>query len=162
MKYFAKSFVSKKNTPIFAPEFLTLVTSNSALMEAAFFVSARNSDSIDCCTLSGSRFIALLTSPNVRVQQSFFINSFLIRQMETSVRNASKAKHSTLTGTLSGAKSARIPAIAVRTGKVNRPEHLLLGEVLNYIDTAGSQQIRVIYNACGGRVDNCKDRRAAV
>jgi len=108
-----------KNTPIFTSEFLTLHTSNSAPKEAAFFVSAHNTDSIDCCIPSDGRFMALLTCANVRDQQSFFIHTFLIRQMHTSVKNASKAKHSTLTSTPCGAKSACIPAITMRTGKVN-------------------------------------------
>jgi len=86
-----------KNTSIFAAEFLTSQPSNSASNEAAFFVSARNINSIDCCSLSGSRFIALLTVANVGVQQSFFFISFLNRQMQPSNKNASTAKQSTRT-----------------------------------------------------------------
>ena len=85
--------------------------------------------------------------------------------MNTSVRNAGKAKHSTLTGTLSGAKSARIPAITVRAGKVKRP-NLILGEILNFVDNASQRQLQIIYNACGQRmtrqVINYKVGRAAV
>ena len=68
-----KMFADKKISSIFAAE-LTMPTSSSALHEAAFFVSARKSDSIGCCIPSGSRFIALLTLAIVREQQSFFIN----------------------------------------------------------------------------------------
>ena len=154
-----------KNPPIFAPEFLTVNSSYSAFIEAAFFVSARNSDSIGCCTPSGSRFIALLTSSHVRDQQSFFIHSFLIRQMNSSVKNASKVKHSTLTSTPRGARSARIPALTVRTGIVNRP-NLILGELLNFVDNATQRQIKIIYNACcqrmTGQMINGKVRRVAV
>ena len=137
-----------KNIPTFASE-LSLPTTNSALVEAAFFVIAWFLVVIDCCTLSGSRFIALLSLANDGFSSLFLYHTFLISQkMPTTVRNAGKAKHSTLTGAPCGAKSARIPAITVRAGKVNRPEHLLLGEVLNYIDTAGSRQLQVIYRAC--------------
>ena len=45
-----------------------------------------------------------------------------------------------------------IPVITVRAGKVNRPKSLILGEVLNYVDTAGVRQLQIIYNACGQRV----------
>ena len=83
--------------------------------------------------------------------------------METSVKNASKAKHSTLTGTLSGAKSARIPAITVRGGKVKRP-NFILGELLNYVDNASRRQLQIICNACGQRMEaiNEKVGRVAV
>ena len=45
-----------------------------------------------------------------------------------------------------------IPVITVRAGKVKRPKSLILGEVLNYVDTAGARQLQIIYNACGQRV----------
>jgi len=95
--FFYKNFANTKNNRIFAPEYLSLQPTNSALVEAAFFGSVHNFNSIDCCTLTGSRFIALLSVANDGVQQSFFINSFLISQMQPTVRNASKAKNSTLT-----------------------------------------------------------------
>ena len=161
IKFFQKNLHISKNIPTFASN-LSLRATFQVFIVAAFFVSACKSNSIDCCSLTGSRCKALLSLSNDGVQQSFFINSFLISQMRATVRNASKAKHSTLTSTLSGAKSARIPAITVRTGKVKRPKNLLLGEVLNYIDTAGSRQLQVIYNACGGRVSNGKVGRVAV
>ena len=108
-----------KNIPTFASE-LSLPTTNSALVEAAFFVIAWFLVVIDCCTLSGSRFIALLSLANDGFSSLFLCNTFLISQkMPTTVRNAGKAKHSTLTGAPCGAKSARIPAITVRAGKVN-------------------------------------------
>jgi len=65
--------------------------------------------------------------------------------------------------------SVEIPAITVRTGKVNRPENILLVDVLNYVDTAGIRQMKIISKACGHRlanalwqVKNCKERRVAV
>ena len=94
--------------------------------------------------------------------------------MQVSKENAGKAKHSTLTGTPCGAKSARIPAITVRAGKVKKPR-ITLGEVLNFIDAANRRQSRIILNAMrqtawyvpnqtdyafGGFA--CKERRAAV
>jgi len=48
-------------------------------------------------------------------------------------------------------KKTRIPTLALRTGKVNRPD-FILGDVLNLVDTAGIRQIQLIYNACGQRV----------
>jgi len=158
-------FAFPKNPPIFAPEFLSKPTTNSVLDEAAFFISARKSDSIGCCSLTGSRFIALLSLANDGFSSLFLFNSFLISQMPTTVRNASKAKRSTLTSTPRGARSARIPAITVRTGIVNRP-NLILGELLNFVDNATQRQLQIIYNACGqhmiGQVSNDKVRRALV
>jgi len=116
--FFQKYLVVMKNIPIFASE-LSLRTTYSALVEAAFFVIAWFLVVIDCCTLTGSRFIALLSFANDGFSSLFLYHTFLISQMRTTVRNAGKAKHSTLTGAPCGAKSARIPAITVRAGKVN-------------------------------------------
>jgi len=62
-----------------------------------------------------------------------------------------------------------ITEIAARTRKVTRPENILLVDVLNYVDTAGIRQMKIICKACGHRlanalwqVKNCKERRVAV
>ena len=85
--------------------------------------------------------------------------------MRTSIKNASTAKHSTRTGTPSGATSVCIPAIAERTGIVKRP-NLILGKLLNFVDNATPRQLQIIYNACGqrmtGQVINHRVGRVAV
>ena len=70
---------------------LTMETSFKALILAVFFISANQTNGLGCCFSSGSRYLALLTSPNVREQQSFFILNIFNQAMETSIKNASRS-----------------------------------------------------------------------
>ena len=139
-------FANLKNTPIFAAEFLSLEPTSSALIDAAFFVSKREIDSIDCCTLKSSRFISAVVGSNDGVQQSFFINLILYSQMEPTVKNAIEANNSTLKSTPRGATSAHVPAITIRAGKVTKPK-ISFWEVLNFIERANRRQSRIMLNA---------------
>jgi hypothetical protein len=112
-------FAFSKIVSIFAPE-LSLRTSILVLVIAAFFVSACKADSIGCCFSSGSRCEALLTFAKQREQQLFLFNTFLIRQMRTSVKNATGTNNSSTRRTPSGAKSVPIIRVTL-TGVRNNP-----------------------------------------
>ena len=76
-----KKFADMKKCCIFAPN-LSMHTTIQALFMATFFIFA-NPATTGCCSLTGSRYNALLSCANDRVQQSFFINTFLFSQMHT-------------------------------------------------------------------------------
>jgi prophage antirepressor-like protein len=101
-----KTNLAVKNIMRFFASELTVEPSIKVLIVVAFFVSACNIDSIGCCNPSDSRPKALLTVPKQGVQQSFFINTFLIRQMERSVKNATGTNNSSTRRTPGGATSA--------------------------------------------------------
>jgi len=175
VNFFAKKFAFQKICRIFAPN-LSKQPANQVFIAAAFFVSAYILNSIDCCTLTGSRCKALLSVANDRVQQSFFVNSFLISQMQPTVKNADKAKHSTLTSTsthetgkkhsIQSNQSTSVDPtqktfLRVRHGKPRRP-NLILGDLLNFMDHATHRQLQIIYNSCRSRVEQPKTRRATL
>ena len=67
-----------------------------AFIVATFFIAVYL-HSLGCCSFTGSRYTLLLSVAKDEVQQSFFINTFLISQMQPTIKNASKANNSTLT-----------------------------------------------------------------
>ena len=69
-------------------------------------------------------------------------------------------------------KQSSAPAIAIRAGRVEKPD-ILPGDVLNFIGSAGLRHVLIVMNACGDRcsqypakrlrvVGNQKNGRAAV
>jgi len=91
-----KLFENRNINRYFALE-LPLERSIQVFIVATFFVFACNATSIGCCNPSDSRPFALLTVPRQGVQQSFFVNTFFIRQLERSVKNEELENNSTHT-----------------------------------------------------------------
>ena len=102
----------------FAPELNPLERTNSSENTGDVFVSGNYFKSIGCCSRLKVAHKALLSVPKQRVSTVFFYcKSFLISQMERTVKNATDVKHSSVQARVAHEKRQPRPTLLERFGK---------------------------------------------